>query len=189
MEMVMDRIVCCCILSFLMASGAFAQKSSVSTNVLDWSSLGTMNGGFSYSLSRHWSVTADVKYNPFSYDKGASHKRMQAKQQSYSAGTRYWPWHIYSGWWISGRIRYQEYNFGGVFSVKTSEGDRFGGGFGLGYTHMIHPHFNLELGAGLWGGYETYVTYACPVCGATIGKGSKFFILPSDAIFALAYVF
>jgi hypothetical protein len=190
--MINDMRVVRLILSVVLSISAFqmsAQKLSVSTNVLDWSSLGTFNGEASYALGKHWSVGADAKYNPFSYGKRASGKRMQARQQSYSAGTRYWPWHIYSGWWLSGKIRYQEYNVGGILSEETVEGDRFGGGVGLGYTYMLHPHFNLEFGAGVWMGYGVYTKYRCPVCGPIEGKGEKFFILPSDAIIALAYVF
>lgn len=182
-KMILSIMLC------LPALQMFAQKLSVSTNLLDWSGLGTLNGEASFAIGKHWSVGADAKYNPFSYGKKEVGKRMQARQQSYSAGTRYWPWHIYSGWWLRGNIKYQEYNVGGIFSEKTVEGDRFGGEVGAGFTYMLHPHFNLELGAGVWAGYDIYTKYRCPVCGPIEGKGEKYFILPSEAIIALAYVF
>lgn len=166
-----------------------AQNLSVSTDFLDWAALGTINGEASYSLKRHWGLTADIKYNPFSFNSGNKKKSFQARQKSYSIGARYWPWHIFSGWWFSGKLRYQEYNTGGIVSKETFEGDRYGTAAGLGYTYMLTSHLNIEFGAGLWTGYESYTKYECPVCGPVLDKGKKFFFLPSDVMIALAYVF
>jgi hypothetical protein len=179
----------CALLLFFCCSICYSQKISLSTDVMGWAGLGTMNGEVSYSLARHWGIVVGMKYNPFSYDKGQSGKKFQARQRSYYIGTRYWPWHIYSGWWLVGRLRYQEYNMGGIFSDSTYEGDRLGSGIGFGYTYMLNPHFNIEFGLGLWAGYDKYTEYECPVCGLTVGKGESFFILPSDILIALAYVF
>ena len=164
-----------------------AQELVLSTNVLGYADFGTMNIEASYSVARHWSVTGGVKYNPFTFREGED--AVRRRQRTFSAGSRYWPWHIYSGWWPSGAIRYQEYNSGGIVSPETSEGDRFGGSFGAGYTYMLSPHFNVEFGLGLWAGYDMYTTYACPTCGRIVDKGNKYFFLPSDIIVALAFVF
>lgn len=114
---------------------------------------------------------------------------MQNKQQAYALGARFWFWHIYSGWWIAAKMQYQEYNSGGMFSVKTEEGDRFGAGITAGYTYMIHPKLNMEFGFGLWAGMKKYVVYNCPKCGITIGSGRKGFLLPNDIIIGISYVF
>jgi hypothetical protein len=105
-----------------------ARKFSISTNVLGYAELGTLNAEVSYALSRRWSLIAGVRYNPFTYHKGVASRQFQLRQQSYSIGARLWPWHIWSGWWFATKVRYQEYNMGGIVSRQTSEGDRVGMG-------------------------------------------------------------
>ena len=166
-----------------------AQTVSLSTNLLDYACLGTLNADVSYSLSRRWSVTAGVRYNPFTFRKGDPDKQFQLRQQSYSLGARLWPWHIWSGWWFAGKLRYQEYNSGGIRSLETREGDRFGAGLYAGYTYMLTSHLNIEFGLGLWSGLDVYRCYSCPVCGVTLESGKTHFILPDDIMISLAYVF
>ena len=176
-------------LALLLAGSAFAgaQELALSTNFVDYANSGTLNVEASYGVARHWSLDAGMKYNPFSFDEGED-MRMN-KQRSYSAGARFWPWHIFSGWWMSAGLRYQEYNRGGYVSPVTSEGDRYGGGLGAGYTYMLSPHFNVELGAALWAGYDVYRTYSCQTCGNELENGGKYFILPGDIKLALSYIF
>ena len=114
---------------------------------------------------------------------------MQNKHQTYALGVRYWPWHIYSGWWISCMAQYQEYNRGGIFSPKTEEGDAFGLSAGAGYSLMIHENLNLDFGLAVWGGQKTYVTYACPACGRITDKGGKWFFMPNEIRVAVQYIF
>ena len=181
-----------CLLSFiflLLSSLTFAQKISISTNVLGYAALGTLNADVSYSVSRHWDVVAGVRYNPFTYNAGDPESQFQARQQSYAAGVRLWPWHVLSGWWFASKVRYQEYNFGGILSRESVEGDRLGLGVYAGYTHMISQHFNLEFGLGIWAGADSYKRYSCTVCGLSLDSGRKAFVLPDDLAVSLVYVF
>lgn len=166
-----------------------AQKFSVSTDLLGYARLGTMNLDASYAVARRWSLVAGIRYNPFTFRKGDPDRQFQYRQQSYSVGMRLWPWHTWSGWWFAGKLRYQEYNKGGIISEKTEEGDRFGAGLYAGYTHMLSSHFNLEFGMGLWGGVAAYRQYDCPICGLTVEEGNKFFMLPDDVMISIVYVF
>lgn len=167
-----------------------AQQFVVNTNLLEWANLITMNVNAGMAVSRHWSLGLGVKYNPFYFTKGEDDfSRMQNKQLSGSIYAKYWPWHVYSGLWASTQLRYQQYNFGGVFSEKTTEGVRMGMGLSVGYTYMINSHFNIDFGVGLWAGYDDYIQYKCPVCGITIDKGNRFFLRPNDIIIAISYVF
>lgn len=166
-----------------------AQKASLSTDLLGYANFVTMNLDASYPVSRHWSINAGVKYNPFTFDLGEGKEDARNRQQTYLAGVRWWPWNVYSGWWLGGKMQYQEYNTGGIFSRKTREGDRYGAGVAGGYSYMLGRHLNLDFGIGLWGGMDKYSVYECPVCGVTSSSGAKFFILPSDIMVALSYVF
>ena len=173
----------------LLASVAFAQKLSISTNVLGYAALGTLKVDASYSVSRHWSVVAGARYNPFTYNSGDPDRQFQMRQQSYAAGVRLWPWHVLSGWWFSSKIRYQEYNFGGILSMEAAEGDRFGLGLYAGYTHMVSRHFNVEFGLGGWTGLDKFCRYSCQQCGLLEVSGKKWFVLPDDIMIAFVYVF
>lgn len=186
----MKRILSVFAALFLMSAlPAVAQKFSVSTNVLDYACLGTLNMDASYSLSRRWSLTLGMKYNPFTYNSGEPDRQFQYRQQSYSVGARLWPWHTLSGWWFASRLRYQEYNIGGIWSRETEEGDRVGVGLYSGYTHMLSKHFNIEFGLGFWSGMAFYNRYSCPLCGLTVQSGRKYFLLPDELMISIAYVF
>jgi hypothetical protein len=166
-----------------------AQDWSVSTNAMDYVSLGTMNAEASMATGRHISINASARINPWTFHKGDPSKQMQNRQQTYAVGVRYWPWHIYSGWWMSGMAQYQEYNRGGIISATTEEGDAYGLSIGAGYSLMLHEHWNLDFGLSLWGGQKTFVTYACPSCGKITDKGAKWFFMPNDLRVSIAYIF
>lgn len=174
-----------CLFSPLVMRG---QSFSVATNALDYANYGTMNVEGAVAAGRHWSLTAVAKYNPFLHRKRDG-EALSARQQLYGAGVRYWPWHVYAGWWAGARMQYQEYNRGGIQSAQTDEGDRYGLGLSGGYSYMLTPHWNLDFGLGVWGGYDKFTTYSCPVCGATTAQGSRLFLLPSDLLVSLVYVF
>ena len=167
------------------AQESAAGKGSISTNVAGYANLLTLNAEGSVPVSRRWTVNAGLKYNPFAFGK----EKFRNKQQAYYAGMRYWPWHSYSGWWMSGKIQYQEFNAGGLGRAETSEGDRVGLGLGAGFAYMVGKHFNVEFGANLWSGMEWFTTYSCPVCGNLEQSGRKIFILPCDVIIAISYIF
>ena len=167
------------------AQESAAGKGSISTNVAGYANLLTLNAEGSVPVSRRWTVNAGLKYNPFAFGK----EKFRNRQQAYYAGMRYWPWHSYSGWWMSGKIQYQEFNAGGLGRAETSEGDRVGLGLGAGFAYMVGKHFNVEFGASLWGGMEWFTIYSCPVCGDLELSGRKIFILPCDVIIAISYIF
>ena len=171
----------------LVTISASGQEFSVSTNIVGYLNLGTMNVEASYAPDRHWSLTASARYNPFSFSRDG--QPMRHRQQSYSIGTRYWPWHIYSGWWVAAKLQYQEYSMGGVISPETEEGDGFGIGLSAGYSYMIHPRLNLEFGLGLWSGVKKFTVYDCTACGHTTASGTKGFILPNELLLSIVYVF
>ena len=166
-----------------------AQELALSTNVVDYAMLGTLNLEASVGLARHWTLNAGARYNPFSFAKDGGTEQMQLRQRSVSLGMRFWPWHIHSGWWLSAKLQAQEYNEGGLRSPDTEEGERYGGGLAAGYTYMLHKHFNLEFGAGLWAGRNRFTSYACPICGKVTGGGERTFVRPNELLLSLIYIF
>lgn len=178
------------ILTLLCVSvSASAQKWSVSTNAVEWLNFGTINVQGSVAVARHWTVNAEARYNPWTFNKKDASTQLQNRHQTYAVGVKLWPWYIYSGWWFGGKLQYQEYNRGGILSARTEEGDAFGVGLSAGYSLMIHEHINLDFGAGFWGGYKAYTAFACPQCGRITDSGSKWFIMPNDLIVAVVFTF
>ena len=177
------------VLFILAAAPATAQQFSVGTNVADWISLGTMNAYASVATGRHVSVGAEARVNPWTFNSRDSEAQLQNRHQTYSAGLRWWPWYVYSGWWLGLSGQYQEYNRGGIFSRLTEEGDAFGAALSGGYTVMLHEHLNLDVGAAGWTGMTTYTVYDCPRCGRISESGRKWFVLPSEVYLSLIWIF
>ena len=179
----------CALAALLLSSITRAQNVALSTNLASIADFGTLNMEASYAVSQHWSLTAGMRYNPFTFNGGADDGERQNRQRSVSAGARYWPWHIYSGWWAAAKAQWQEYNLGGFSSPQTREGDRLGAGVSLGYSYMLSPHINMEMGAGIWGGAEKYTLYACPTCGRRLDNGNAMFVMLNEVLVSLSYVF
>lgn len=184
------RLSACMVAMMLAACFAWAQNWSVSSNMIGLADMGTLNASASYAVAKHWSVTAGVRYNPFSFRDGSMEGGAVRKmQRGASLGARYWLWHVYSGWWMSAQAQYQEYNFTKKKAGNTSEGDRIGAAVSAGYSYMVAPWLNVELGLGFWSGYDKYKVYDCPTCGLTVERGSRFFLSPEDVILALSIIF
>lgn len=172
----------------LIPVAASAQRFSIGTNFVDWASLGTMNIEGSVAVTQHMSIHVGAEVNPWTFSAGNQDTQFEARQVSYLAGVRWWPWHVYSGWWFGGDFRYSVYNIGGIFKRTTEEGDAFGVGAYGGYSIMLNQWLNLDLGVGAWGGYRKFTRYACPLCGVRLEKGDGAFIVP-DLRVALQFVF
>lgn len=191
-------IITCVIILFLGSFSARGQKVALETNFVDWAFMVTPNVSLQWGVSQHFSLEAQAGVNVWSFRTGGSEQdRMQgelkARQQRFALGFRWWPWNVFSGWWVAAKLQYQEYDNGGlkalVWLPDNEAGDAIGAGVSAGYALQIHKHWNLDFGLGLWGGYKKYTVYSCPWCGKTKDKGAKTFIMPDQATIALTYIF
>ena len=133
----------------------------LSTNLFDWADFGTINVDAAYSLSRHFSAQLGLKCNfwQFSNETGPCYL-MKNQQKSVSIGVRYWPWYVYSGWWICLKGQYTDFSECGVWRQALDEGKALGAGLSTGYTFMVGSHFNIEIGVGGWAGkYIEHTVY------------------------------
>ena len=175
-------------IGMLTSSAVMAQDVSLSTNFVDYANNGTLNLSASYGFARHWTANASVKYNPFEFGGGDQPVR-RFKQRSASLGLRYWPWNVYSGWWVSSDFRCQEYNMVEAKSQQSYQGDRTGASMGGGYSLMLGKHVNLDMGIGMWAGYDRYSVYECPNCGRKTADGAKSFLALSDILLSISFIF
>jgi len=174
-----------CLVSSLPLS---AQRYALGTNAVDWLSLGTLNAEASVAAGRRVTFHAGVELNPWTFHAGDPDRQLQMRQNSWWGGVRYWPWHVYSGWWVGTDLRYSVYNGGGVLSRESEEGDAYGMGLYGGYSIMLSSLWNLDLGVGAWGGWKKYTRYSCPLCGVKQEQGEKAFWIP-DARIAVQFIF
>lgn len=121
---------------------------AASLNLLDAALLGTAGVSVQYGISRHWSVESVVRYNGWSFREGALYDRRQA----FSIGTRWWPWHLYSGFFVKGSAQLEALRRRGMPLFADVAGERYGAGLSAGYSLMLTRRLNLDLGAGAWGG-------------------------------------
>lgn len=167
---------------------AAAQRFTVGTDGMGWLALGTMNADASVAVSQHVSLHAGASLNPWTFRKDSPDKQLQIRQFSAWGGARWWPWHVYSGWWAGMDARYMVYNAGGIIKRDTEEGNAYGARVWGGYSVMLSGHWNLDLGVGAWGGWKKFTVYSCPSCGVTLEQGGKVFVLP-DARVAIQLIF
>ena len=172
----------------LNSNSASAQRWAVGVDVADMINLGTISIDGAVATGQHITINAEAAVNPWTFHKGEV-DQFQNRKQVYSLGVRYWPWNVYSGWWISGAAQYREYNYGGITDNKSEEGDMGGIAFGGGYSLMLGEHINLDFGLGLWTGYQKYVTYACPQCGKVVDSSEKWFVMPNNLKLGLIWIF
>lgn len=167
---------------------ALAQRFSVGTNAVDLFTFATLEAEASVAVAQQFSLHVGAELNPWTWNANNPEKQLQVRQNSYWAGVRFWPWHVYSGWWVGVDGRYTVYNGGGVIKRDTEEGDAYGGGIYGGYSIMLTDMWNLDLGVGAWGGWKKYTSYACPKCGVITDQGQKAFIVP-DVRIAIQLIF
>ncbi len=169
---------------------AKGQRWSIATNLLDYANFLTINAELGASVHQHWSVFMKGRYNPFSFPTTVNEAgRIQNRCGSVSAGFKYWPFFVYSGFYCGGRIQWNRYNSGGIFSKSSEEGDALGIGMGIGYSLILTRHLNVEFGLGLWIGGTGYRKYSTTACGKLTEWGVKPFIAPNDIQINILYTF
>ena len=171
------------------ASLAPAQKVSVSTNMLEWGNFGTMNADVGVSISQHFSLFAGGRYNPWSFQAKSS-MPIYNKQTTGYVGVRYWPWYVWSGWWVSAKVRYTQFSETGVLRPKLFEGRSIGAGLAFGYTWMLSEHFNIEVGGGAWAGrHLEFAQYRTVRSMELQDSGPRNFAFIDEMSLSLMYVF
>lgn len=174
------------LLSFSGISTLYGQRFSISTNTLELLNLGTINSELGLSVAQNWSLYLSGRFNPFTFKYRGNN--IQNRQLNLSIGGRYWPWHTNAGWFLSGEGGYTVYNWGGILSPATYEGEIIGATIGAGYSLLVNRHFNIEFGLGGLVGRNSYIKYACPRCGRVLEQKKKLVILPDNVMVQLSYI-
>jgi len=201
----MKRLLYISIVAVVMLMGsrmlASAQESSVkkssdktsfsmATNLFQWANFGTPNLELGLSVHRNVSLSAGARYNGWKFNDSRNNIPIWNKQQTYYGGFRYWPWYVFSGFWLGFKGQYSKVSSTGIWRPALMEYTGVGFGLSLGYTVMVTPHFNIEFGVGAWGGrYLKYSLYECPTCMELRDEGPRHFGDLDDVSVSFCYVF
>lgn len=162
---------------------------ALSTNLLGYADLLTLNLEFQYAVGRHWSLAMSGKSNGLTIKKGEENQIMDRKIVA-SVGAKYWPWYVYSGWWFSGFMRTENFSQSNLTkNMGFRSGDSYGAGVSAGYALILSKWFNLDFSVGAWGGYRTTSTYEFPDLEHSAGRSSKAFIDIADICVSAMFVF
>lgn len=174
----------------LLCASAYGQngnKWSASVNLGDMSYFYTVGVGGGRELSRHFSAEANLKLCPWRFLEPGHETSVNRFRITYAVGLRYWPWHVNSGLWVSAKAQqlcaWQDNAFGNYYIGKNDAGLALT----IGYSFMISEKWNIEVGAGGWGGCaivepmvkQPYRAYA----------GDNFFIGYNEVILSLVRLF
>lgn len=179
------------ILAMFCCHTASAQKVAVGTNLISYANFLTTNVEASYAIAKNWNVYVQGKYNPWTFKENQPPKEhMQNRQLTFAVGARYYPWHVYTGWWASAGAQYTKYNTGGIIRTRTWEGEVYGVTLGAGYSWLLTRSLNLDFGFGLMVGPNRFRTYSCPACGRIEEMDKKeIYVGPNELIVKLSYLF
>lgn len=178
-----------------------AQNIAVSTNALDWANFVTMNVEAGIPVAKHFSIHAQVRVNPWvwglkegeaSYDDIVDLETagFLKKKTAIGVSARWWPWYVFSGFWVRAKAQYCSYDWGGKFLGQERRiGDAFGAGLGAGYTLMLSRNWNVEFGVGAWMGMTSESVRENVVTPKNPDPEWKRFIWPDDIVVAFVYVF
>ena len=162
---------------------------ALSTNLLSWLNLGTINVEAQYEVARHWTVEGKIKYNPWTLNKGVV-GQFQEDQRGFAIGARWWPWYSFAGWWIGMDAQYKNYRTGGLPWFKTPEqGTAVGASLGFGYSVLITKWFNLDFGISGWAGHKNFTNFEDSRFLTPTGKGNKWFVAPNELSVSAVFIF
>ena len=156
---------------------AVAQNFALSTNAMSWASIGTITAEGALSVHRNLTVHAGAVANPWKFTTPTSIVLRNGQYGGF-AGVRYWPWHVYSEWWVGAKLQYKYFNQVGIINSGQMKGHAFGPGISGGYSFMLSDQVNLDVGLGIWGGGLLMKEHE-----------PRAFIFIDNVIVAFAYIF
>ena len=146
------RVVAIALLLVGSAQLTHAREWSVSTNALSWLNMGTINAEGACSINDNWSINTGFAVNPWQMNT-PTYVNLRNRQYGGFVGARYWPWHVFSEWWVGAKVQYKNFEQVGLLTSDMKKGDAVGAGVSAGYSLMISDSFNIDFGVGVWGGH------------------------------------
>lgn len=160
-----------------------AQFYSLSSNIpmLGWVGI---NGEFSATVDRSWSLHADFMCNPFRVE------HLRTQNFVFRPQVRYWFEETYRNLFIGLHYIYANYHIGlpSIMDYKYA-GWGMGGGLDIGYALPIWKNWNIEFQLGGSVMYLDHLKSRCLNCGDLVAHDKGTYVLPTKAALSLVYLF
>lgn len=138
----MKKEIILALMLIVAAPAVRAQKIAVKTNLLEWAALGTINAGAEYAFTDHWSLEADIAWNPWTFSRQRS-----AKCWGVQAEGRYWLCQKFYGHYFGAHAQYGNYDCG-LWKYRY-DGYLYGLGISYGYALPIASRWRLDFNLGV----------------------------------------
>lgn len=175
---------------FLFVQKTNAQTFSIASNIADWAYLGTINLEGGMGVARRLSVSLGGKLNLWHFDDKKNNVVIQDQRETAYLGIKFWPWYVYSGWWVGAKGQYEKRISSNVWRPALENSTAIGGVLSTGYAIMLNKHLNIDFGVGAFGGrYIDYTLYRCSDCKEIRQQGPRNFIRFDDILITMTYIF
>ena len=162
---------------------------ALSTNILGYADLLTVNLEAQYALGRHWSLSMQGKSNNLIIKEKEENQVMDRKSVA-AVGVKYWPWYVYSGLWGKAFVQTEGYSRSNLTNnMGFEKGNAYGAGAAFGYSLIINRWFNIDFGLGVWSGYRTSDEYRFPDVDVSVGRTGTAFIDLTELSVSAMFVF
>ena len=162
-------------------------KWAVGTDAVQWAALGCINASVEYAPGRHWGFNAGMRYNPFTYRRGAENQ-MQMRQATPVLGIKFWCDTTFCGWFMEGKILASVYSVANVCGSGCFDGQAIAAGVGAGWCKSMSDRWRLCIGAGILAALRDNTYYMGPVCGRISGR-KRGPVLRPDLSVSINYLF
>ncbi|MCF0172629.1 MAG: DUF3575 domain-containing protein [Bacteroidales bacterium] len=171
-------------------SGYESGTVAISSNIMSWLNLATLNAEAQYLVDGTTSVKAGVKYNPFSYGSCSrcGRKGVQEKFLTPSVGIVRWLDAPFTGPYATVGALFSTYNVWNVLSEKSFQGRLGGITAGGGYYWGISRQWRASLGLEIMAFYHNTSYYDAPRCGMPLGSRRGVSAFPSDIRLGVSYI-
>ncbi len=166
------------------------------TNLL-YLATATFNASIDYGLTKQWSLSMTVGYNPFKWpqrhrddDKVVNPKTLHWLLMP---EVKYWFTEHLNGLYVGGHAIYAQYNIGGISFIPALnnnryDGNLFGTGVSVGWHKWIGKRTALDFSFGLGYLHLHYDKYKACKCSGLLGIYNQNYFGPTKMAVSLAYL-
>lgn len=186
---------CVTLLFLLLSVTAYAQRTSVRTNLLYWATT-TPNVSFEWKVGNRYTFSTTIGYNALNFPTRTNDlgEEFYPKVHHWLVmpEVKYWLCKAFQRHYFGIHALYGDYNIGGLefpacFSENRYEGLAAGVGVSYGYQWALGNRWGIEASIGAGYVYLRYDKYECIDCGQKKGAYRRHCFAPTKATLSIIY--